>query len=65
MFGDRLVIVNGSLICGKKAKQWPALRIEGFQACNIVEQQRSLARAWAAGTGGTGWNLTVDVGDGS
>jgi len=53
------------LICGKKAKQWPALRIEGFQACNIVEQQRSLARAWAAGTGGTGWNLTVDVGDGS
>jgi hypothetical protein len=52
--------------------KWPTELVEGFQACDIVELQRSPACAWAgslapaqARTGGTGRNVPVEVGDAS
>jgi hypothetical protein len=44
---------------------WPSALVEGLQACDIVEAERSPACAWAAGTGGTGRNLSVEGGDAS
>jgi len=35
--------------------EWPTALIEGFQACDIVEAERSPARAWADSLGPAPW----------